>query len=100
MTSILAPFIEELIFRKAFKDAIKSKWLFVLTSGIVFGCLHVVGSISSLYEILYIIPYSSLGIAFALAYHETDNIFSSIFLHFLHNTIVMSLVIFGMGVIL
>ena len=65
LTSVCAPFIEEIVFRKAFKDAISSKWLFILTSGIVFGALHVIGAIESPYDFLYIIPYSALGIAFA-----------------------------------
>ena len=100
MSSILAPFTEEIIFRKAFKDALKNKCLFIITSGVVFGALHVVGTIESLYGLLYIFPYTSLGIAFALAYYKTNNIFSSIFLHFMHNTLVMLLVNFGIGVIL
>ena len=99
-TCIIAPFLEELIFRKSFKDAIKSKWLFILTSGIVFGALHVVNNIESLYGLLYLAPYSFLGIAFALTYYETDNIFSSIFIHFFHNTLVVLLSGFGLGVIL
>ena len=85
-TCVFAPLLEEIIFRKSFKDPIKSKWLFVILSGVVFGAMHVLGSIESLYSLLYIIPYSSLGIAFALAYYKTDNIFSSIFAHFIHNT--------------
>ena len=96
---LVAPFIEELIFRKSFKDAIQTKWLFILVSGIVFGALHVVGSIESLYELLFLAPYSFLGIAFAITYYETDNIFSSIFIHFFHNTLVVLFVYFGTGVI-
>ena len=92
ITSLLAPFTEEVIFRKSIKDAIKNKWLFILVSGIFFGALHVVGEIESLYGILYIIPYSSLGIAFALIYYNTNNIYSSIFAHFLHNTLSFFLV--------
>ena len=85
-TCVFAPLLEELIFRKSFKDAIKNKWLFIILSGFVFGAMHVLGSIESLYSLLYIIPYSSLGISFAYMYYKTDNIFSSIFAHFVHNT--------------
>ena len=95
-----APIAEELIFRKSFKDCFSSKWVFVLISGLVFGALHVIGSISSLYDLLYIVPYSSLGIAFALIYYKTNNIYSSIFVHVLHNTILVLLNIFVSGVIL
>lgn len=99
-TCLVAPFLEELIFRKAFKDAIKTKWLFILTSGIVFGALHVVGSFESLHDLWFLAPYSFLGIAFACVYYDTDNIFSSIFIHFFHNTLVVLLALFELGVIL
>ena len=97
---IFAPISEELIFRKAFKDCFKGKWLFILMSGFVFGLLHVIGSFNSLYDLLYIIPYSSLGISFAYIYYKTDNIFSSIFVHCMHNTILVILNILLSGVIL
>ena len=97
---IVAPFIEELIFRKAFKDAINTKWVFILVSGIVFGSLHVVGNIKSIYDLCFIAPYSFLGLAFAATYYDTNNIFSSIFIHFFHNTLVILLAIFGIGVII
>ena len=42
---------------------------------------------TSLIEILYIIPYGALGFFFAKAFYETDNIFSSISVHMIHNTI-------------
>ncbi len=43
---ILAPIIEELTFRKSFFDALKNKWLFILTSGLIFGGLHVISATS------------------------------------------------------
>lgn len=97
---LFAPIAEELIFRKAFKDCFKNKYLFILLSGIVFGLLHVIGSFNSLYNLLYIVPYSSLGIAFAYIYYKTNNICSSIFVHCLHNTILVILNILYVGVII
>ena len=97
---ILSPISEELIFRKSFKDAIKTKWIFILISGLVFGLLHVITHINSLYDLLYIVPYSSLGIAFALIYYKTNNIFTSIFSHVLHNTILIILNVLFLGVII
>lgn len=98
--SIFAPFTEELVFRKSFKDALKGKWLFVLTSGLVFGALHIVGNITSLYGLLYIFPYSILGSFFALTYYETNNIFSTFLIHFTHNSLLLILEIIGIGGIL
>ena len=92
--------IEEIIFRKAIKDAINRKWFFILVSGFVFGALHVIGEIESLYGLLYIIPYSSLGLAFAKIYYDTDNIFASILAHFIHNTLSYMLIISVGGAII
>lgn len=96
--SIQAPFVEELIFRKSIKDAIISyknnkftKYLYILISGLIFSSLHVIGMASSNLDYLYIIPYLSLGISFAALYYKTDNIFSSISMHFLHNTMAVIL---------
>lgn len=100
MTTFIAPFCEELIFRKSIRESIKSKIVFILVSGFVFGALHVITSVTSLYDYLYIIPYSALGIAFAKIYVDTDNIFGSIFVHFLHNGILTLLSILGTGMIL
>lgn len=84
---IIAPIIEEITFRKAFKNMIKNKWAFILTSGVIFGALHVVTSITSIIDLLYIIPYSSLGIAFAYMYYKTDTVYTSISMHMIHNTL-------------
>jgi membrane protease YdiL (CAAX protease family) len=42
---ILAPWNEELIFRKTVKDLFKNKWLYVIVSGLLFGLAHVVGQV-------------------------------------------------------
>lgn len=97
---ILAPIIEELTFRKAFKDVFKNKWAFILLSGLIFGSLHVVLSLSSAWDLFYIIPYSSLGIAFGYIYYKTDNIYTSIIMHMFHNTVLTILSIIGGAVII
>lgn len=97
---ILAPIIEELTFRKAFKDVFKNKWVFILSSGLIFGALHVVLSLKSAWDLFYIIPYSSLGIAFGYMYYKTDNVYTSIIMHIFHNTVLTLLSIIGGAVIL
>lgn len=96
---ILAPIIEELTFRKSFFDALKNKWLFILTSGLIFGGLHVV-SATSWQDFLFIIPYSSLGIAFAAMDYNRKNIFPSISMHLIHNIVLTLLSITTLAVIL
>lgn len=90
---IFAPFNEEITFRKAFKNVFKNKWLFAIASGFVFGFLHVAGA-DSIGQYLYIIPYGTLGVCFALAYYKTNTIFTSIFLHMFHNSILILMSIF------
>ena len=83
---LIAPCTEEIIFRKGFKKAFPNKWLFIILSALVFGTLHVVTSMTSPIELLYIIPYGALGAAFAYMYQKTDTIFTSIAMHMFHNT--------------
>ena len=97
---ILAPIIEELTFRKAFKDIFKNKWLFILGSGLIFGALHIVLSLTSAWDLFLIIPYSSLGIAFGYTYYKTDNIYTSIIMHVFHNTALAILSVVGAMIIL
>ena len=80
----IAPFSEEMVFRKAFRDVLKKRWLFAICSGFIFGLLHCLGG--PLIEYLYIIPYGVLGFSFALAYDKTDTVFTPLFLHTFHNT--------------
>lgn len=85
---IYAPISEELIFRKSIRDAINNKWLYILVSGIVFGGLHAVSSIThDITSLLYLIPYCSLGIVFGALYTKSDNIFSTIVIHAIHNSL-------------
>lgn len=88
---ISAPLVEELVFRQSFRNIITNKILFVLISGLVFGGLHVMTGYSGAIDLLYLIPYCAPGIAFAYILADSDNIFISISLHFMHNGILMAL---------
>lgn len=88
---IFAPFIEELVFRFCIKKVISYKYLFVLVSGLVFAYVHISGYIKSPSDLLYLIPYGSLGLAFSYIYYKTNNIFTTMGLHFMHNGILLSL---------
>ena len=83
---LIAPFNEELVFRKAIKDIIKNKYLFVFLSFLIFGGAHVVSSAKTLVDCLYIIPYGVLGAVFAIAYYKTDTVYTSMTFHIIHNT--------------
>lgn len=95
--AIYAPLTEELIFRKGFRDLINNKYIYILASGMVFGSLHVVSTITSPLDLLYLIPYCSLGITFAYIYYKSKNIFSTISMHCFHNTITVCLYLIGLA---
>ena len=86
---ILAPFNEEIVFRKSLRNIISNKWLFAFLSFLLFGGAHVAFSSTTFVDYLYIIPYGALGFTFALAYSETKTIFSTMTIHMLHNTILL-----------
>lgn len=91
---LLAPFNEEMVFRKALKDISINKYLFVILSFLLFGGAHVLSSAKNIIDYLYIIPYGALGASFAIAYNKTDTIYTSMSYHFIHNTMALLLSIF------
>jgi len=93
--SIYAPFTEELIFRKSFRDIIKNGFVYVITSALIFGGLHVASYVQNPIDWIHLIPYCSLGFSFALLYYKSDNIFLSMIMHFAHNTVALLLVFLG-----
>ena len=95
------PFLEELIFRFELRKAFDKEIVYALCSAFIFGGLHIITAIEApnidsilahIKEFLFIIPYGSLGYFFAKAYYETDNIFSSVIPHMLHNTLSVMLI--------
>ncbi len=99
-TVILGPITEELFFRRGLKKFTNNKHLYAITSGLIFGGLHLISSIHGLNDLpmlLYLIPYCSMGISFAYAYSETDNIFGTICIHAMHNAISIILVSLPLG---
>ncbi len=91
---LLAPFNEEIVFRKALKDISINKSIFIILSFLCFGGAHVLSSAKTLIDYLYIIPYGALGAAFAIAYNKTDTVYTSMFYHMLHNTMAFLLSVF------
>lgn len=90
---IIAPINEEILFRKNFRNVFKNNFIFILVAGIFFGYMHV-SDATTLSQLIYIIPYSSLGITFAIMYCKTKTVFTSICMHAMHNTILTLISIF------
>ena len=92
ITVIVAPILEELVFRLSFRKIFAhTNLLFIFFSGLFFGGMHVLGSLENLIDLLFIIPYSIPGFIFAYLYTKSKNIFVPISLHLLHNSIMMLL---------
>jgi len=89
--AVCAPIIEELTFRKSLRCIFSNNFLFIVISSFIFGGLHVFTENVGLVDLLYLIPYCAPGVAFAVILVKTKNIFSTISLHLLHNTILMTL---------
>lgn len=92
VTVIIAPFLEELVFRLSFRKIFaKTDILFIIFSGLIFGSMHVIGNITHISDLLFIIPYSIPGFIFAFIYSKSKNICVPISIHFIHNGIMMML---------
>lgn len=92
---IYAPITEEIIFRKSIRNIFQNKKIYIFVSGFIFGTLHVLTSLNSPFGFLYLIPYCSLGFIFAYLYYKTDNIFSTVVAHCIHNTLALLIYLRG-----
>jgi uncharacterized protein len=88
----LGPISEEIIFRLNIRKCFSNITIYAIFSGILFGLMHVIVS-DNLLQYLYIIPYGVLGYCFAIAYAKTDNIFTSITIHSLHNILTILMIV-------
>lgn len=95
MAVIVAPIIEELVFRVAlFRNTYeKSKFGAYFFSSLIFGLLHVISSIfaGNFIDSLYIVVYINMAMFMARAYEKHKTIFASILYHFINNLIAVIL---------
>ncbi|MBQ4583992.1 MAG: CPBP family intramembrane metalloprotease [Bacilli bacterium] len=82
---VIAPITEEIIFRLSLKKIFKSKYTYCFFSGLIFGLMH----LTSIKEILFIVPYGALGFFFAKTLYDTDNIFAPTITHITHNAMII-----------
>jgi len=110
-TVILAPLIEEIVFRKAFFDLLSKKTkmnsiTIIVVSGISFAMIHFVMAIldillseqglgALLSELIYIIPYFISGLVLGYIYEKSErNILVPITIHMLNNILSAILILF------
>ena len=91
--AIIAPLSEELTFRKSMDPLLKNKWIYAFGCGLLFGACHLIAGEFKLINLLYLLPYGSLGFVFALMDRETKTTFTSIMMHMIHNTMTGALLL-------
>lgn len=95
---VFAPFCEELLFRGAYYFALEksgfSERLATLISSVSFGFIHVLAIFLTLVttggnvgEMLYLVTYSVMGYFFVQTAKRTNNIWGSIILHMIYNSV-------------
>lgn len=93
-TSLLAPFVEEGIFRLGIRKVINNKYLFILVSGLIFGFMHIFPTELPLYvALIESLNYVTMGLLLAYIYNETDNIYVVIIIHALNNLLSMLMIL-------
>lgn len=89
MIIIYYPIVEEIVFEKTLKDVIKSKWLFVILSGIFFWYYNIAYTADLTYiTIVSSFYYFVLGFIRALTYYKTDNLIVPICIKSIYNAFV------------
>lgn len=85
---IISPIFEELTLRYPYRNININRYIKLLITTILFVILHLT-NINGIYDILYIIPYIFLNLEFAYSYFKSNNIYGSILVHILNNSIVI-----------
>lgn len=96
-TVILAPFLEEMVFRVGIFQLIyeKSRWLAYALSSFSFGFVHIYAGLfaGDLSQLLFLLPYGLLGFVLCHLYEKRDSIFVPMIVHSLNNLIAMLVIL-------
>ena len=93
-TCILAPFVEEGIFRLSIRKVFNNKYLFILVSGLIFRFMHIFPTELPLYvALIESLNYVTMGLLLAYIYNETDNIYVVVIIHALNNLLSMLMIL-------
>jgi uncharacterized protein len=87
-TCLLGPILEELTFRLGFNN-IENKYIYLIVTSLLFAFIH----ISGMNELIYLISYGILGLTYGITYLRCNNIFASIVIHIIHNSITFILLL-------
>ncbi len=85
---LIAPVTEEGMFRWIIRKITDKKWVYIFLSGIIFGLIHInYWGEQDWIQVLFIIPYSLMGMMLAESYYKTNNLFASSLLHGMINLV-------------
>lgn len=94
------PIIEELVFKKTFKDIINNKWAFIIITAVLNASFEVLLSYNNLINIVNIIPSFILYATYSYMYYESDSIVVPIAYRMLYNLIPNIATLLSIGTIL
>ncbi len=94
------PVVEELVFKKTFRDVIESKWVFIILTGVVNATFEVLLSATVPLDIVNIVPVFIFYSTISYIYYETDNIFVSTFYRVVYNLLPGIGVLVSTGIIM
>lgn len=86
-TTLYYPIIEELVFKKTFKDIIDNKWLFTFISAFSNAFFAYAFSITNVLTLVYIIPCTAFYMGLSYSYYKTNNVFVPIVYRIIYNLI-------------
>ena len=86
-TVVYYPIVEELVFKKTFKDFIKSKWMFIIITAFINGAFEIMLSYTSVINLINIIPAIVFYGMLSYIYYDTDNVIVSISFRMMYNLI-------------
>ena len=87
MSTFYYPIVEEIVFKKSFKDILKNKWLFIIVTGLINAVCNIILSINDPRDFIYLIPNAVFSMCFSYIYYETDNLIVPIIYRILYNLI-------------
>jgi len=88
---IIAPCIEEYVFRFSFKS-IKNYYIYTIITSLLFASLHLL-SISDITHMWYVIPYFCMSFGFSNIYYKCQNCFASTIGHIIHNALCVIMIL-------
>jgi hypothetical protein len=81
---LLAPILEELIFRAPYQGIIKHKLLVYIFYSVAFASVHLL-NVDSFINYIYFFPYFLLALGIGFSFYKTNNILLSIIVHIINN---------------